>query len=46
VSVSKGVVALSGAVQDENVREPSRRAIEKIPCVIAVDDHRSVLQPY
>jgi CBS domain-containing protein len=46
VSVSKGVVSLFGAVQDENVREPSRRAIEKIPCVIAVDDHRSVLQPY
>jgi CBS domain-containing protein len=46
VSVSKGVVALSGAVEDENVREPSRRAIENIPCVIAVDDHRSILQPY
>lgn len=46
VSVTKGVVRLSGTVQDENVREPSRRVVEGIPCVKAVDDHRSVMQPY
>jgi CBS domain-containing protein len=46
VNVSSGVVQLAGTVQDENTRVPSRLAIEKIPCVVAVDDHRSILQPY
>ena len=46
VSVSKGVVRLDGTVQDENAREPSRLAIAKLPCVVAVEDHRSTLQPY
>jgi CBS domain-containing protein len=46
VSVTNGVVRLSGTVQDENVREPSRRIVEGIPCVKAVDDHRSIMQPY
>lgn len=46
VSVSKGVVRLDGTVQDDNAREPSRLAIAKLPCVVAVEDHRSTLQPY
>jgi CBS domain-containing protein len=46
VSVSKGVVRLDGTVQDESAREPSRLAIAKLPCVVAIEDHRSTLQPY
>ena len=46
VMVSNGVVELSGVVQDEAVRDPSRRALEQLPCVVAVNDHRCILQPY
>lgn len=46
VLVANGVVSLAGTVEDENMREPSRRIIEELPCVKAVDDHRSILQPY
>jgi CBS domain-containing protein len=46
VSLANGVVTLSGTVEDENMREPSRRIIEELPCVKAVDDQRSILQPY
>lgn len=46
VTVANGVVGLSGVVEDENVREPSRRLIEKLPSVIRVDDRRTILQPY
>lgn len=46
VKVSKGIVRLDGTVQDENAREPSRLAIAKLPCVVAVEDHRSTIQPY
>jgi CBS domain-containing protein len=46
VKVSNGVVTLSGTVQDETTKEPSRVAIEHIAHVIAVEDHRGILQPY
>jgi CBS domain-containing protein len=46
VSVSKGVVELSGTVEDETVREPSRRTIEALPCIAAVNDRRCIMQPY
>lgn len=46
VNVSNGVVELSGSVQDEAAREPSRLAVEKTPCIVAVNDHRCILQPY
>lgn len=46
VSVANGVVTLSGTVQDETIREPSRRLIEELACVKAVRDRRSVIQPY
>jgi CBS domain-containing protein len=46
VGVSKGVVRLDGVVDDETAREPSRLAVERLPCVVAVDDHRSILLPY
>lgn len=48
VNVSNGVVRLEGVVQDWNddARRSSRRAIEKIPGVVAIDDHRSLLNPF
>ena len=46
VIVSNGVVDLSGTVEDETARDPSRIAIEKNPFVVKVRDRRSVLQPY
>ncbi len=46
VSVSNGVVELSGGVQVEAAHEPSRIAVENIPNVVEVKDHRSILQPY
>jgi CBS domain-containing protein len=46
VTVANGVVGLSGVVEDENVRDPSCRIIEKLPCVIRVDDQRAIMQPY
>jgi CBS domain-containing protein len=46
VSVSNGVVELSGSVQDEAVHEPSRMAVENIPNVLEVKDKRSIQQPY
>jgi CBS domain-containing protein len=46
VDVSNGVVALSGTIQDESTKEPSRVAIEHIAHVVAVEDHRNILQPY
>lgn len=46
VIVSNGVVELSGSVEDEAMRDPSRIAIEKTPYVVKVRDRRSVLQPY
>jgi len=46
VSVSNGVVELSGTVQDEAAHEPSRIAVENIPNVVGVKDKRSIQQPY
>jgi CBS domain-containing protein len=46
VIVSDGVVFLYGTVEDEAMRDPSRIAIEKIPYVVDVQDHRGILQPY
>ncbi len=46
VTVSKGTVELSGSVENELTRDPSRIAIEAIPEVVDVKDQRSVLQPY
>jgi CBS domain-containing protein len=44
ISVSNGVVSLSGTVQDDTAREPSRIAVENLPHVVEVQDKRSVLQ--
>lgn len=46
VTVVKGVVELHGSVEMEMTREPSRIAIEAIPDVIEVRDHRAIQQPY
>jgi CBS domain-containing protein len=46
VSVSNGVVDLSGTVEDEEAKAPSRLAVEQVPCVSAVRDRRNILQPY
>ena len=46
VAVSKGVVELSGHIDDEAVRESSRIAIENLPHVVKVIDKRSSPQPY
>lgn len=46
VSVSNGVVELSGTIQNEAAYRASRRAVENIPHVVEVKDKRSVLQPY
>ena len=46
ISVSNGVVELSGNIQDEAARKPSRIAVENIPNVVEVEDKRSVLQPF
>jgi CBS domain-containing protein len=45
VSVSNGVVELGGSVEDEAARDPSRIAVENIPYVVDVKDHRANLQP-
>ena len=46
VDVLNRVVELSGEVQDETTLGPSRVAIEHIPHVVEVKDHRSIPQPY
>lgn len=46
VTVSNGIVELSGSVENEVTRDPSRVAVENIPGVLEVKDHRSILQPY
>jgi CBS domain-containing protein len=46
VTVSNGVVELSGVIEDEAKRLPSCRAIEALAHVVAVEDHRTSLQPY
>ncbi len=46
ISVSNGVVELSGTVLDKDAQEPSCRAIENITSVVEVKDKRSVLQPF
>ncbi len=46
VIVAKGIVNLYGTVEDETARDPSRMAVEKIPHVVEVKDHRAVLQAY
>ncbi len=46
VTVANGVVELTGSVEQEVTRDPSRIAVEAIPNVIEVKDHRSVTQPY
>jgi CBS domain-containing protein len=45
VTVVDGIVELSGSVEDDAVRDPSRIAIEAIPNVVAVRDRRAVLVP-
>ncbi len=42
----KGVVSLYGTVEDEAALDTSRAAVEKIPYVARVEDHRAVLQPF
>jgi len=46
VTVSNGIVQLDGNIEVEAVRNPSRIAIECIPDVVEVRDHRAVMQPY
>jgi len=46
VAVSRGAVELGGFIEDEAMRAPSRRAIESLPYVVSVADHRAILQPY
>ncbi|MBX9946895.1 MAG: CBS domain-containing protein [Reyranella sp.] len=46
VGVARGVVELTGSVENEVTRDPSRIAIELIPGVVEVRDYRSVMQPY
>jgi CBS domain-containing protein len=46
VTVTHGIVELTGSVENEVIRDPSRIAIEAIPNVVEVRDHRSILQPY
>lgn len=46
VTVSNGVVELNGGVEEESIRDPSRIAIENIPDVVEVRDHRAIVQPY
>jgi len=46
VTVSNGIVELNGSIEVEAVREPSRIAIECIPDIVEVRDHRAVIQPY
>ena len=46
VIVSNGVVDLYGTVEDEATHGPSRIAIENIPYVVRVKDHRAILRPY
>lgn len=45
VTVKDGVVELDGMVEDETVRDPSRIAVEAIPNVVEVKDHRAILVP-
>jgi CBS domain-containing protein len=46
VRVTNGVVELRGSVEEEAAREPSRIAVENLPYVVEVKDHRVILQPY
>jgi len=46
VTVSSGIVELYGSVEEEAIRDPSRIAVEGIPDVIEVRDHRAIMQPY
>jgi CBS domain-containing protein len=46
VTVSKGVVELQGTVVDGARHRPSRLAVERVPHVVRVVDHRVDLQPY
>jgi CBS domain-containing protein len=46
VTVSKNVVELHGTVLDETRYRLSRLAVEDIPHVVRVEDHRVILQPY
>jgi CBS domain-containing protein len=46
VTVSNGIVELNGSIEVEAVRDPSRIAIECIPDIVEVRDHRAVIQPY
>jgi CBS domain-containing protein len=45
VTVKGGIVELSGYVENEEVRDPSRIAVEAIPNVAEVRDHRAILVP-
>jgi CBS domain-containing protein len=46
VTVSNGTVELNGSVEVEAIRNSSRIAVECIPDVVEVRDHRAILQPY
>lgn len=46
VTVSNGIVELTGSVEQEVTRDPSRIAVETIPDVVEVKDHRVIIQPY
>ena len=45
VTVTGGIVELNGMIEEETVREPSRIAIEAIPNVVEVRDHRAIIVP-
>ena len=46
VTVVDGIVELHGSVEVEMTREASRIAIEVIPDIVEVRDHRAIQQPY
>lgn len=46
VTVTNRVVELGGGVEEEASRDRSRIAVENLPYVIDVKDHRAILQPY
>ena len=46
VTVSNVIVELTESVEQEVTRNPSRIAVETIPDVVEVKDHRTIVQPY
>jgi CBS domain-containing protein len=46
VSVSRGVVDLTGTIEEEAARTPSRIAVAQLPCVKEVRDRRNWVESY